>query len=259
MPIFVHYTYADEAHYGLLAGEDRIERLIGGPFEGYEPTREFLALADVRVLPPCRPGKVIAIGLNYRDHAREFNLEVPQEPLIFMKPASAVIGHLEPIVAPAMSRQVDFEAELGVVMGRTCRRVSREQAREFILGYTCVNDVTARDLQKRDGQWTRAKSFDSFCPIGPYLVTDLDPGDLAVQSYLNGELRQSSRTRELIFPVAELVSFISQIMTLLPGDIISTGTPSGVGPMKPGDAVEVRVEGVGRLINRVVGEGSGAV
>jgi 2-keto-4-pentenoate hydratase/2-oxohepta-3-ene-1,7-dioic acid hydratase in catechol pathway len=162
-------------------------------------------------------------------------------------------------VAPAMSRQVDFEAELGVVMGRTCRRVSREQAREFILGYTCVNDVTARDLQKRDGQWTRAKSFDSFCPIGPYLVTDLDPGDLAVQSYLNGELRQSSRTRELIFPVAELVSFISQIMTLLPGDIISTGTPSGVGPMKPGDAVEVRVEGVGRLINRVVGEGSGAV
>ncbi|MBI5586538.1 MAG: fumarylacetoacetate hydrolase family protein [Deltaproteobacteria bacterium] len=254
MPIFVRYHFAGGEHYGLLEGEERVERLTGTPFDGYRTTGESIPLSEIRILPPCRPSKVIAIGLNYRDHAREFNLEVPKEPLIFMKPASAVIGHREPIRAPTMSRQVDFEAELGVVIGRTCRRVTREKARDYILGYTCVNDVTARDLQKRDGQWTRAKSFDTFCPIGPFLVTNIDPGDLAVQSYLNGELRQSSRTRELIFPVEELVCFISRIMTLVPGDIISTGTPSGVGPMVPGATIEVQVEQVGRLINTVVEE-----
>ena len=194
------------------------------------------------------------MGLNYRDHAREFNLEVPVEPLIFMKPSSALIGHLDWIRYPSMSRRVDYEAELGVVIGRSCRRVSREQAREVILGYTCVNDVTARDLQTKDGQWTRAKGFDTFCPVGPTLVTDLDPHDLGVKSYLNGELRQSSRTSQLIFPVEELVAFISQIMTLYPGDIISTGTPAGVGPLKPGDTVEVVVEKVGSLINMVGAE-----
>jgi 2-keto-4-pentenoate hydratase/2-oxohepta-3-ene-1,7-dioic acid hydratase in catechol pathway len=171
-----------------------------------------------------------------------------------MKPASALLGHREAIVAPAMSGRVDYEAELGVVIGRTCRRVTREQARGYILGYTCVNDVTARDLQTKDGQWTRAKGFDTFCPAGPFLVTDIDPGDLAVQSFWNGELRQSSRTSELIFSVEDLVSFISRVMTLVPGDIISTGTPSGVGPLQPGDTIEVRVEQVGSLINTVVGE-----
>ena len=254
MPIFIHYTYADQEHYGRLEGGERIQRIAGSPFEGFQTTGEFLPLADARLLSPCRPTKVIAVGLNYRDHAREFNLDVPHEPLIFMKPASAIIGPREPIVTPSMSQRVDFEAELGVVMGRTCRRVKRDQARDYILGYTCVNDVTARDLQSKDGQWTRAKGFDTFCPLGPFLVTDIEPNDLAVQSFLNGELRQSSRTRELIFSVEELVSFISQVMTLVPGDIISTGTPSGVGPMQPGDTIEVRVERVGRLINTVVGE-----
>jgi len=254
MPIFIHYTYADQEHYGRLEGGERIQRIAGSPFEGFQTTGEFLPLADARVLSPCRPTKVIAVGLNYRDHAREFNLDVPHEPLIFMKPASAIIGPREPIVTPSMSQRVDFEAELGVVMGRTCRRVKRDQARDYILGYTCVNDVTARDLQNKDGQWTRAKGFDTFCPVGPFLVTDIEPNDLAVQSFLNGELRQSSRTRELIFSVEELVSFISQVMTLVPGDIISTGTPSGVGPMRPGDTIEVRVEQVGRLINTVAGE-----
>jgi 2-keto-4-pentenoate hydratase/2-oxohepta-3-ene-1,7-dioic acid hydratase in catechol pathway len=254
MPIFVRYCLADRDHYGLLAGEDRIEKIAGSPFDGFQTTGEILPLAGVRVLPPCRPSKVIAVGLNYRDHAREFHLAVPEEPLIFMKPASALLGHREAIVAPAMSGRVDYEAELGVVIGRTCRRVTREQAREYVLGYTCVNDVTARDLQTKDGQWTRAKGFDTFCPAGPFLVTDIDPGDLAVQSFWNGELRQSSRTSELIFSVEDLVSFISRVMTLVPGDIISTGTPSGVGPLQPGDTIEVRVEQVGSLINTVVGE-----
>ncbi|MCU0578416.1 MAG: fumarylacetoacetate hydrolase family protein [Desulfobacterota bacterium] len=254
MPIFVRYYLSGRDYYGLLAGEDRIERISGSPFDGFQPTGEALTLAAVQILPPCRPTKVIAVGLNYRDHAREFNLKVPDEPLIFMKPPSSLLGAGEAIIAPTMSRRVDFEAELGVVIGRTCRRVTREQARGYILGYTCVNDITARDLQEKDGQWTRAKGFDTFCPVGPFLVTDIAPDDLAVQSFLNGEPRQSSRTRELIFSVEELVSFISRIMTLVPGDIISTGTPSGVGPMQPGDTIEVRVEQVGRLINTVVGE-----
>jgi 2-keto-4-pentenoate hydratase/2-oxohepta-3-ene-1,7-dioic acid hydratase in catechol pathway len=251
MPSFIHYLYQGKEAYGLLETEDRLRRISGDPFSGYQPGEGSLALAEIKILPPCRPGKIIALGLNYRDHAREFDLELPAEPLIFMKPPSAVIAADEKILVPAMTRRVDYEAELAVIIGRTCRNVSREAVFSYILGYTCLNDVTARDLQTKDGQWTRAKGFDTFCPIGPCLVTDIDPGDLAVQSYLNGELRQSSRTSQLIFPIAELVAFISQVMTLFPGDIISTGTPSGVGPMKSGDTIEIRVEKVGRLINKV--------
>jgi 2-keto-4-pentenoate hydratase/2-oxohepta-3-ene-1,7-dioic acid hydratase in catechol pathway len=256
MPKFVRYLYQEKEAYGLLETEDRIRRISGDPFSGYQPAGGSLALADIRILPPCRPGKIIAVGLNYRDHAREFNLEVPEEPLLFMKPPSAVIAANEKIIVPGMSRQVDYEAELAVIIGRICRNVSREQAYSTILGYACLNDVTARDLQTKDGQWTRAKSFDTFCPIGPCLVTGIDPGDLAVRSYLNGELRQSSRTSQLIFSVPELVEFVSRVMTLYPGDIISTGTPSGVGPMKAGDTIEIRVENVGRLINTVAAEGA---
>jgi 2-keto-4-pentenoate hydratase/2-oxohepta-3-ene-1,7-dioic acid hydratase in catechol pathway len=254
MPIFVRYRFENQEHYGLLAGEDRVERVSGDPFAEPAPTGTTHFLGEIKILPPCRPSKVVALGLNYLDHAREFNLTVPEEPLIFMKPPSAVIGQGEKIMVPAMSRQVDFEAELGVVIGRTCRHVSRAEARKFVAGYTCVNDVTARDLQGKDGQWTRAKGFDTFCPLGPFLVTDIDPGDLSVESFLNGERRQSSRTSRLIFPVEEVVHFISQIMTLYPGDVISTGTPSGVGPMKPGDTIEIVVEKVGRLINTVAAE-----
>ena len=258
MPKFIHYRYQGKDAYGLLETEDRIRRISGDPFSDYQPAGGSLALAEIKILPPCRPSKIVALGLNYRDHAREFNLEVPAEPLIFMKPPSAVIAADEKIIVPAMSRRVDYEAELAVIIGRTCRNVPREAAFSTILGYTCLNDVTARDLQTKDGQWTRAKGFDTFCPIGPGLVTDIDPGDLAVQSYLNGELRQSSRTNQLIFSVPELVEFISRVMTLYPGDIISTGTPSGVGPMKAGDTIEIRVEKVGRLINTVVAEGAPA-
>jgi 2-keto-4-pentenoate hydratase/2-oxohepta-3-ene-1,7-dioic acid hydratase in catechol pathway len=172
-------------------------------------------------------------------------------PIIFLKPPTSVIGPDEVITYPAMSAQVDYEAELGVVIKDSTRNIKPEEARDHILGYTCVNDVTARDLQKKDGQWTRAKSFDTFCPLGPWIETDLDPADLLVEAYLNGERRQSSRTSQFIFSVHQLISFISEIMTLYPGDLVITGTPPGVGPMKPGDAIEVRIEGIGSLTNRV--------
>jgi 2-keto-4-pentenoate hydratase/2-oxohepta-3-ene-1,7-dioic acid hydratase in catechol pathway len=178
-------------------------------------------------------------------------LAIPEEPVIFLKPATTIIGPGESIICPRTSSRVDYEAELGVVVKDRTRNISPEEAPDHILGYTCANDVTARDLQKKDGQWTRAKSFDTFCPVGPWIETDLDPGDLLIQSYLNGERRQSSRTSQLIFNVHELVSFISGIMTLEPGDLIITGTPAGIGPMKPGDEIEVRIEGIGSLKNIV--------
>ena len=178
-------------------------------------------------------------------------LAVPAEPIIFLKPPSSVTGPNETIIYPAMSEQVDFEAELGVVIRDWCSNISADQAKDHILGYTCANDVTARDLQRVDGQWTRAKSFDTFCPIGPWIETDLDTKDLLVESYLNGKLRQSARTSQLIFPVNYLVSFVSKIMTLTPGDLIITGTSAGTGPMRPGDQIEVRIEGIGSLINVV--------
>jgi 2-keto-4-pentenoate hydratase/2-oxohepta-3-ene-1,7-dioic acid hydratase in catechol pathway len=194
----------------------------------------------------------VAVGLNYRDHAHELGHAVPEEPVIFLKPATTIIGPGESVIYPAASSRVDYEAELGVVVKDRTRNISPEEAPDHILGYTCANDVTARDLQKKDGQWTRAKSFDTFCPVGPWIETDLDPGDLLIQSYLNGERRQSSRTSQLIFNVHELVCFISGIMTLEPGDLIITGTPAGIGPMKPGDEIEVRIEGIGSLKNRII-------
>lgn len=198
--------------------------------------------------------KIVCVGLNYRDHAKELGMALPAEPVIFLKPETAVIGPEEPIVHPAMSREVDYEAELAVVMGREARHVAPEEALGYVRGYTCFNDVTARDLQRRDGQWTRAKSFDTFAPLGREVVSHVDPGDLLVECYVNGERRQSSSTRNLIFSVPELVSFISRIMTLEPGDVIATGTPPGVGHLHPGDVVEVVIAGVGRLRNPVVSE-----
>ena len=212
---------------------------------------EGLRLDEVKLLPPTFPTKIVAVGLNYRDHARELNLKIPEEPLIFLKPPSAVIGPEEAIILPAGVGRVDYEAELAIVIGRKARKVPPGSAQEYILGYTCFNDVTARDLQKKDGQWTRAKSFDTFAPLGPWIETKLDPSAVQVKAYLNGQLVQNSSTRELIFPVYELVSFISHIMTLYPGDVIATGTPPGVGPLSPGDRIEIEIEGIGRLVNWV--------
>lgn len=200
----------------------------------------------------CVGVKIICVGLNYRDHAKELGMALPEEPVIFLKPETALIGPEEPIVYPAMSRQVDYEAELAVVIGRQARHVTPDEVGRYIAGFTCFNDVTARDLQKKDGQWTRAKSFDTFAPAGREVVSGVDPGDLLIECYVNGERKQASSTRNLIFPVPELVSFISRIMTLFPGDLIATGTPPGVGPLRPGDVVEVVIEGVGRLRNPVV-------
>jgi len=244
------FFHQDKEHIGVVEG-DRIQAAEGALFGAVRVTGEGYPLEEVRLLPPVQPSKIVAVGLNYRDHAEELKIELPTEPLLFLKPSSAVIGHLDPIVYPPMSLRVDFEGELGVVMGKTAHDVPEQGAEEFILGYTCVNDVTARDLQGKDGQWTRAKGFDTFAPIGPWIETEIDPACLQLETFLNGKRAQSSNTSNLIFTPTQLVSFISQVMTLYPGDVIATGTPSGIGPMKVGDQVEVAIEGIGRLVNHV--------
>jgi 2-keto-4-pentenoate hydratase/2-oxohepta-3-ene-1,7-dioic acid hydratase in catechol pathway len=209
-------------------------------------------LPDVRLLAPVLPTKIVAIGQNYAKHAREMGGEAPAEPVIFLKPSTAVCGPGDPIAYPVkLSERVDFEGELAVVIGRLCRDVPPERVPEVIFGYTCANDVTARDLQARDGQWARAKGFDTFCPLGPWIETGLDPADLELTTIVNGEIRQNARTSELLHDVTALVCYVSAVMTLLPGDVLLTGTPSGVGPLKDGDEVSVTVEGIGTLTNRV--------
>jgi 2-keto-4-pentenoate hydratase/2-oxohepta-3-ene-1,7-dioic acid hydratase in catechol pathway len=208
----------------------------------------------VEWLAPVTPSKIVCVGLNYRDHAREQQKPLPDEPLLFIKPSTAVIGPGAPIVVPSWAGRVDHEAELGVVIRKPAFRVRAQQAHEHILGLVSVNDVTARDLQRQDGQYTRAKGFDTFAPIGPCIAVGLEGRDLQVRGYVNGDLRQDSRTRELIFTIPDLIEFISSVMTLLPGDIISTGTPAGVGPLQPGDQVTIHVEGVGALTNPVVAQ-----
>jgi 2-keto-4-pentenoate hydratase/2-oxohepta-3-ene-1,7-dioic acid hydratase in catechol pathway len=199
-----------------------------------------------------RPTKIVAVGRNYVAHARELGHEVPKEPLTFLKPVSAIVGDGDDVVYPGQSERVDHEAELAVIIGRRCRGVAAADALGFVRGYTCANDVTARDLQEKDGQWTRAKGFDTFAPLGPRIVTDLDPGNLRVVCRVNGETRQDGGTSDMIFPVAELIAYISSFMTLMPDDVILTGTPPGVSPVRRGDVMEVEVEGIGVLTNRVV-------
>jgi len=248
----VRFRVQDRTAYGVLSNEI-VTELHGDPFLSLATLTLRHAVSDLKLLAPCVPSKIVAVGLNYRDHAAELGMSMPEVPILFLKPPTSVIGPNDAIVYPASSAQVDFEAELGVVIRDRVRNIEPGEARAHILGYTCVNDVTARDLQKKDGQWTRAKSFDTFCPMGPWIETDLDPSDLLVQSYLNGAARQSSRTSQVVFSVPYLISFISQIMTLEPGDLVITGTPSGIGPMKPGDEIEVRIEGIGSLKNIVTG------
>jgi len=245
----VRFLHHGSVGAGVLDGNE-ITELDGGFFGSAKPGRK-LPLSEAKLLAPCTPSKIVAVGLNYRDHAEELGFPIPEEPIIFLKPPTTVIGPGDEIRYPARSSRVDFEAELGIVIRDWASAITPGRARSHILGFTCANDVTARDLQKKDGQWTRAKSFDTFCPIGPWIETDLDPGDLLVESYLNNERKQSSRTSRFIFTVPHLVSFISDIMTLNPGDLIITGTPSGVGPMRPGDEIEVRIEGIGSLRNRI--------
>lgn len=247
---YVRFQWKDGVSFGLWE-EEGVQPLQGEDPLSLEPQGELIPHSEVRLLAPCCPTKVIALGLNYRDHAEETGHPLPEVPLLFMKPSTAVIGPNERIVLPPSSSRVDYEAELAVVIGRTAKDVPEDQAWDYIWGYCCLNDVTARDLQARDGQWTRSKSFDTFCPIGPWVVPDLDPSDLTIEGVLNGEVRQRSSTRELVFKVPQLIAFISGIMTLLPGDVIATGTPSGIGPLAKGDRFQVRIEGIGVLENQV--------
>lgn len=233
---------------GIFSGTLEGEQINPG---GPTPADRAFPLAQARLIAPCSPSKVVAVGLNYRDHAEELNMKLPDEPLLFLKPSSSVIGPGDAIVLPPQSARVDYEAELAIVIGLEARRVSEKDAGKYILGYTCLNDVTARDLQNKDGQWTRAKGFDTFCPLGPWIETEVDPSDLKIDLLLNGSVKQSSRTSNLIFNPLRLVQFISGVMTLFPGDVIATGTTSGIGPMNSGDSVEVRIEKLGSLVNRV--------
>ena len=240
----------DNFCYGVMT-DGAVRYANGDPYEGLSLTEEYRDIELVRLLPPCTPSKIVAVGLNYYGHARELEKSIPSNPLIFLKPSTSVIGPEEHIVYPSSSHQVDYEGELAVVIKTTARNVPVEKALDYVLGYTCFNDVTARDIQKLDGQWTRAKGFDTFSAIGPCIENDIDPMNAEIETLLNGEIRQKGNTSDLIYPVHNLVSFISDIMTLLPGDVIATGTTSGIGPMKPGDIVEVNISGIGTLRNHV--------
>ena len=238
---------------GLRPTEETLVGLVEGhPFGEWRPSGRILPLAQARLVAPVLPGKVVGIGRNYADHAREMGAEIPTVPPLFLKPSTSVIGPGEPIRLPWQSEVVEHEAELAVVIGRICRDVPAERADEVIFGYACANDVTARDLQRADGQWARAKGFDSFCPLGPWIETEIDPDDLRITCDVNGQVRQSGTTADLVHGIGALVEHVSSVMTLIPGDVILTGTPAGVGPIQAGDIVRVTIDGIGTLENPVV-------
>jgi 2-keto-4-pentenoate hydratase/2-oxohepta-3-ene-1,7-dioic acid hydratase in catechol pathway len=248
----VRFRHGDRIATGALdAGSDEIRVLRGTFFEDPLPTGETVALGDVLLLAPVLSSKLVCVGKNYAAHAAEFGMQVPEEPLLFLKPSTAVIGPGDPIRLLPISRRVDYEGELAVVIGRLARGVRAEDAYKYILGYTCGNDVTLRDLQKTDDQWARAKGFDGSAPLGPWIETEVDPNDVIVRTRLNGEIRQQASTSEMVFGVATLIEYVTSFMTLLPGDVLLTGTPEGVGALAGGDVVEVEVEGVGVLRNEV--------
>jgi 2-keto-4-pentenoate hydratase/2-oxohepta-3-ene-1,7-dioic acid hydratase in catechol pathway len=242
-----------DPHFGVINEKDQILVLKGDPlFSGIIPTETKVDLANVKLLAPIIPrSKVLCIGKNYADHAAEMDSVVPDEPIIFLKPNTSVIGPGDTIQWPRMSDRVDFEGELAIVIGRICKDVPKERFSDVIFGYTIANDVTARDLQKKDGQWTRAKGFDTFCPIGPWIETDYTPSSQLVQTTVNGEVKQSEPLSSMIFKIPEIIEFVTQVMTLLPGDVILTGTPAGIGPMAAGSTVVVSIEGIGALTNKV--------
>lgn len=251
----VRYQQGDRAEWGLLDG-DTVHAAQGDPYSGLTAGSAVGALGDVKLLPPVEPSKIIAVGLNYLDHITQDapGFEKPENPILFLKPPSSLIGPDEAIVLPAGTEQVEAEAELGVVIGRRARNVKAEDAEDYILGLTCSNDVSARDYQFKDGQWARAKGFDTFTPVGPSIVTGLRSDDLAISCRLNGEVRQQSSTKMLLFDVPYLIEFISRVMTLEPGDVIMTGTPAGPPRLSPGDVVEIEIAGIGVLRNPVVAE-----
>lgn len=239
--------------YGWVL-EDKVGPIEGNPFEAFKRGEAKTALAKVSLLPPVMPSKIICVGRNYAAHAQEHDVEVPEVPLLFLKPPSSLNGPGGVIVLPPQSQKVEHEAELAVVIGKRSRWLDAESAKEAILGYTIANDITARDLQRRDGQWTRGKGFDTFCPIGPWVETEFDPADAVITCSVNGELRQMGSTRDMVFSVRQLVAYASSVMTLEPGDILLTGTPAGVGPLIDGDQLLTSIEGLGELRNPVQAE-----
>jgi 2-keto-4-pentenoate hydratase/2-oxohepta-3-ene-1,7-dioic acid hydratase in catechol pathway len=250
------YSHDGEVKFGVVEGETDsgavlLADITGHPFGPITFSGERRLLDSVRLLPPVLPSKVVAIGKNYADHATEMGGDVPEQPLVFLKPSTSVVGSGDPIAYPPSSSRVDYEGELAVVIGRLCRDVPESRAAEVVFGYTCANDVTARDQQATDGQWSRAKGYDSFCPLGPWIETDLSPDDLRLTTTLNGEVKQDGRTSQIVHKIPALITYITACMTLLPGDVILTGTPAGVGPMEIGDEVEVEIEGIGSLVNVV--------
>lgn len=245
------FLWHNSIETGVVQGEHIIALIDDLALEA--GTQPLAKLGNVKLLPPCEPRTIVCIGRNYREHAAEMEADLPPEPLIFLKPVTSLIASGDPIIYPSWaSENVHYEGELAVVIGRTCRRVTEAEAMNYVLGYTIGNDVTARDLQRKDGQWTRGKGFDTFCPLGPVLVEDIDPSDLLLTTRVNGEVKQQARTSELIFGLPRLISHVSQVMTLHAGDVLLTGTPAGVGPVKPGDMVEVEIEGIGTLRNPVI-------
>jgi len=246
----VRFRFGDRIATGVVES-GAVRALAGTFFENPVPSGEEIPLDDVRLLAPILPSKVVCLGKNYAAHAAEFGGEVPEEPLVFLKPSTSVSGPGDPIPLPPISNRVDYEGELAIVIGRIARNVRAEETFRYILGYTCGNDVTLRDLQKKDDQWARAKGFDGSCPLGPWVETELDPLDVHLETRVNGEVRQSANTSDMVFGVATIIEFVTEFMTLLPGDVIMTGTPEGVGKLEPGDKVEVAVDGIGVLMNPV--------
>lgn len=251
---FIRYqTRTDPPRFGWML-EDTVGLIEGSPFGEFRRLEAETSLDSVQLLAPIQPGKIVCVGRNYAAHAREHNADVPEVPLIFLKPPSTVIGPGDTILLPPQSQQVEHEAELAVVIGKRGRRIPPEEAMDHILGYTIANDVTARDLQYRDGQWTRGKGFDTFCPLGPWVTTEFDPADALITCHVNDEMRQMTSTRDMIFSIRQLIAYISSVMTLETGDLILTGTPAGVGPLLPEDVVKVTIEGIGSLSNPVAPE-----
>jgi 2-keto-4-pentenoate hydratase/2-oxohepta-3-ene-1,7-dioic acid hydratase in catechol pathway len=253
MQIVRYKTENNPPHFGWVF-DGKIGAITGNIFGEFQRSEARLPFEEANLLPPVEPGKIICVGRNYVAHAKEHDAEVPELPLIFLKPPSSVVGPQEAIFLPPQSQQVEHEAELAVVIGRRGRRISLEEAPRHILGYTIANDVTARDLQRSDHQWTRGKGFDTFCPIGPWIETDFDNSDALINCYVNDEMRQMASTRDMVFSVRQLIAFASSVMTLEPGDLLLTGTPAGVSPLADGDIIQVTIEGIGTLENPVTNE-----
>lgn len=249
---YVRFIKNNQIQYGILK-DQQIEILAGDLFNSVKPTGKMVAVDAVKLLAPCTPSKAVCVGLNYLDHALEMKEPLPEEPLLFLKPSTALNHPNNPIIYPKLTKNLHYEAEVAVVIKKKAKNVKAKDYADYVLGYTCGNDVTARDLQKKDGQWTRGKSFDTFLPLGPCIATDVDPGNLKITLTLNDEIKQSSSTSQLIFPVPVLIEKITEVMTLNPGDVILTGTTSGVGPMNIGDVVTVEIEGIGKLVNSIEG------